>query len=187
MMSRLRTGILVGGHSSRMGEPKQLLRYGGRLLIDPAVDVLSAMCEPALIGSGLVPEHLDRLLRIDDAPDVNGPLAGVLGALQSDPGTAWLIVACDQPWIDAVAIHWLMEQRRLDNVAVMPRDGHRPQPFPGIYEPGFVDLVMGTGPRAISDLADRPEIWSPEIDSRFARAWASVNTPEDLGGADGED
>ena len=179
-MNRLRTGILIGGRGRRMGAPKQLLRHGERFLIDPAVEVLSAIGEPALIGSGQVPEHLQGLHRIDDAPDAEGPLAGVLGALRSNPNAAWLIVACDQPWISQEAITWLVKQRQSDKVAVMPRDPSRPQPFPGIYEPDLADLMEVAKPRAISALADWPQVRSPMIDSEIAAAWTSVNTPEDL-------
>lgn len=164
-----------------MGGPKQMLQVGDRFLIDFVLEPLRSIGPPALIGAGPVPDHLEDLERIADADGAAGPLAGVLGALRSDPGSTWLIVACDQPWVTETAIDWLLAQRIPGAAAVMPRDSSRVQPFPGIYEPGFAtvarDADRGT---AISALAGDPRVHSRRIPPEIGTAWASVNRPEDL-------
>jgi molybdopterin-guanine dinucleotide biosynthesis protein A len=52
-------GVLVGGASRRMGEPKQFLRFRGVTLVERAVAALTAhMAGVALLGDGAVPEAL---------------------------------------------------------------------------------------------------------------------------------
>lgn len=164
-----------------MGGPKQMVRVGNSYLIDFVLEPLRSVGAPALIGAGPVPDHLADLERIADAGGGAGPLVGVLGALRSDPGSSWLIAACDQPWLNVEALDWLIAQRTQAAAATMPRDASHVQPFPGIYEPGFKHRAEQHGDGvAISDLADDGSVVSPRIPTALQQAWASVNRLEDL-------
>jgi len=79
--------VLAGGESSRMGVDKALLRFGGRVMVEIAVEKLRGLCAEVSIAG-----NRDDL--IEFAPVVReerlaaGPGAGVEAGLK----------ACTQPW-----------------------------------------------------------------------------------------
>jgi len=106
-------GILIGGGSTRMGRPKHLLEHNGRSFVESVADTVGErLADRVLLGSGSVPDTLAGLGRIPDPPGVIGPIAGLLAALRWAPGSAWLVVACDQPLVTPEALDWLLAQRR---------------------------------------------------------------------------
>ncbi len=132
-------GILVGGASRRMGSAKALLEWHGETFVERIMAALTTVVpEVALLGGAPdLPPRLAGLRVIGDLPGAQGPLAGLLAAFAARPDTAWLIVTCDQPLLSAATLEWLIGERRVDRIAVLPRlVPWRIEPFPGIYEPG---------------------------------------------------
>ncbi len=178
-------GVLVGGKSSRMGSPKQLLDHGGRTLIHRATDGLGSIStDPILLGSGGVPDDLAGARRLPDVPGVAGPLSGLLAALRWAPDAAWIVVACDQPLISRNAVDWLLAQRRPGRWAILPRLGDGPvEPFLAVYEPQALPLMerlARSGAFGPWRIAGHEKVVSPEPPAEFAASWRNVNTPEDL-------
>lgn len=181
----IRSGILMGGESRRMGSPKQLLNHEGRPLIRRAVDGLGPTpMEPVLLGSGPVPEDLADTHRLADAPGIAGPLGGLVAALRWSPADAWLMVACDQPLITREAVDWLVAQRRPGRWAVLPRLGDGPvEPFLAVYEPqalGLLENLARSGAFGPWRIAGHDKVSSPEPPAELAACWKNVNTPEEL-------
>jgi len=181
----IRSGILMGGESRRMGSPKQLLNHEGRTLIRRAVDGLGPTAvAPVLLGSGPVPEDLADSHRLADVPGIAGPLGGLVAALRWAPADAWLMVACDQPLITREAVDWLMAQRRPGRWAVLPRLGDGPvEPFLAVYEPqalGLLEKLARSGAFGPWRIAGHEKVASPEPPAELAACWKNVNTPKEL-------
>jgi molybdopterin-guanine dinucleotide biosynthesis protein A len=183
-MQDVLAGVLVGGASRRMGRPKQLLELEGRSFLERTVEALAPHAgEVLLLGSGHVPAACAGLRRLPDAAAVEGPLAGILAALRSVPEAAWIIAACDQPWISSAAVGWLLEQRAPEKWAVLPLVEGGVEPLLAVYEPAARELLEdlaakgGLGPSA---LAGHPRTHSPVPPPDIASAWRGVNTPEDV-------
>jgi molybdopterin-guanine dinucleotide biosynthesis protein MobB len=194
----LLAGLLVGGKSSRMGRPKQLLKFGMSTLGEIAADALSsglgeadAACGSGLVhsnvivlGAGSLPRALEELIRLPDAPGLAGPLAGLLAAHRWAPRAAWILAACDHPWLNAAEIRWLVGQRRPGAWAILPRqpDGH-PCPTLALYEPQALTVLErslvthGADKVRMAELFDHPRT---VIGPQFTRATVNVNTPEEL-------
>ena len=122
-----------------MGSPKQILRVGGRPLAGIAASALSTALgarRTVALGSGVLPDELLTLVRVPDSPGYSGPAAGLIAAHRWAPQAAWIVAACDHPWLRAEHIEWLAGQRRPGRRAVIPRqgDGH-PCPTLALYEP----------------------------------------------------
>jgi molybdopterin-guanine dinucleotide biosynthesis protein A len=191
-------GLLVGGQSSRMGRPKQLVGFGGSTLGEIAAHALSAAvgeAEPhrdgdslspklAILGAGPVPDTLQCLARISDVPGLAGPIAGLLAAHRWAPRAAWVLAACDHPWLSAADIQWLIRQRRPGTWAILPRqaDDH-PCPTLALYEPQALTvlerslLVRGADKVRIAELFNHPRTL---IVPTVTRGLVSVNTPQEL-------
>jgi molybdopterin-guanine dinucleotide biosynthesis protein MobB len=178
-------GVLVGGGSSRMGSPKQLLEHEGRRLVDRVVDAVRwRLGDPVLLGSGPVPETLAANRRVADVPGLAGPMAGLIAALRWAPNAAWLMVACDQPVISDRAVEWLLAQRRPGRWAILPRLGDGPvEPFLAIYEPQALGLLEGlarSGKSGPWRLTRHASVATPAPPAELVGSWKSVNTPDEL-------
>jgi len=183
---RINGAILVGGRSTRMGAPKALLPVGGLTLIEHVAVALAHVTRAIhLLGDGAAPTALVTLPRIGDAPDWSGPLAGVVGALERDPGAWWIVVGCDQPRLTCGALEWLLAQRTGDCVAVVPRgaDGIA-RPLPGLYHGGLLSWLSaregGSRAAGLRSVQRAPRVVAPQIPEPLLAAWESVNTPQQL-------
>jgi len=132
--------VLAGGFSTRMGRDKALINYGEATQLERTASLLSAHCgevfvscrreqSPAYAAFGL-PIIEDCYLGL-------GPLGGLLSAQRARPDAAWLVAACDLPFIDKVDVASLLEGRdpfRFSTAFVHP--GSRiPEPLLTLYEP----------------------------------------------------
>jgi molybdenum cofactor guanylyltransferase len=193
----LHRGLLLGGKSTRMGEPKQNLRFGERTLGQIALEALNGAAPAStesrsdpgvvLLGAGPVPESPHAWRRLADPPEFGGPGAGMIAAHRWAPEAGWIVAACDHPWLRAEHIEWLAAQRQPGRWAVVPRqrDGH-PCPTLALYEPQALeaierraraDAVRRADPSAVLDL---PRTLVVDPPAEFADGWTNVNTPDEL-------
>ncbi len=183
-------GLLMGGSSSRMGSPKQTLRFGGKALGEIAAESLAASVGQArtvVLGSAALPEALEALTQLPDPPGFAGPGAGLIAAHRWAPEAAWIVAACDHPWLRSAHVEWLTGQRRAGQWALIPTqsDGH-PCPTLALYEPQALEALerraLASGghdahPAALLDLS-RTRLLQPPAE--LADGWKNVNTPQEL-------
>ena len=132
--------LLAGGRSSRMQRDKAALEYHGRSQLAHAWELLSAVVERAYIS--VRPDQVDDPVRraypqlVDQRQDL-GPLAGILAAQAREPRAAWLVLACDLPFLDAGTLGHLLAGRDAAGLATAYRSAHDglPEPLCAIYEP----------------------------------------------------
>ncbi len=184
-LARCVGGLLVGGESRRMGEPKALARLGGRSLAERVAAALAEVpLEVSLLGAGPVPPTLAGLARLPDVAEASGPMAAVLAALRARPEAAWLLVACDQALVSAAACRWLLAARKAGALGVLPRFSSGPaEPMLAIYEPAArapLELLAARGERSLQPFARLPGVLAPEPPSELAAAWTSLDSPSDL-------
>ena len=132
--------LLAGGHSSRMRRDKAALEYHGRSQLAHAFDTLAAAVERAFVS--VRPDQVDDPVRraypqvVDRREDL-GPLAGILAAQAMQPEAAWLVLACDLPFLDTRTLAHLLAARDSAGLATAYRSAHDglPEPLCAIYEP----------------------------------------------------
>jgi molybdopterin-guanine dinucleotide biosynthesis protein A len=108
----------------------------------------------------------------------------LLAAHRWAPRAAWILAACDHPWLSAAEIRWLVGQRKPGTWAIMPRqpDGH-PCPTLALYEPQALTVLErslvtnGADKVRMAELFDHPRT---VIGPQFTLATVNVNTPEEL-------
>ncbi len=182
---RLLGGLLVGGGSTRMGRPKQLIEYRGLSFAEIANTALAPHVERVvLLGGGELPPALRDLERLPDPPGLAGPMAGLAAALRWAPRAAWVLAPCDLPQLSADAVSWLLRQRAPGRRAVLPTGpSGRIEPLLAVYEPGVrsaVEEFVARGELAPRHLRDLPGVASPEVPPHLAPAFLNVNHPGDL-------
>jgi molybdopterin-guanine dinucleotide biosynthesis protein A len=74
---------------------------------------------------------------IVDEHDDAGPIAGIAAAQTAHPAAAWLVVACDLPFLGAATLEHLVSHRDPARAATAYRSAHDglPEPLCAIWEP----------------------------------------------------
>ena len=120
--------VLAAGQSSRLGQPKQLLQYRGRTLLDNTLDVARS-CDfdqliVALGGAGdEVKQHVDLsgCEIVDNVHFTTGCSSSIVAALDvvDERADGLVLLLGDQPDVDAVAsVDALLTGRRTDAASI---------------------------------------------------------------------
>lgn len=132
--------VLAGGRSSRMKRDKAALAYHGTAQLERAWQLLEPWTARRYIS--VRSDQPDDPLRarypqIRDALPDAGPAAGILAAFATHPGAAWLVLACDLPFLGRETLAHLVAQRDPARVATAYRSAHDglPEPLCAIWEP----------------------------------------------------
>jgi molybdenum cofactor guanylyltransferase len=139
--------VLAGGASTRMGRDKAALAYHGRSQLEWTYELLSQVCTATFVS--VRPDQRDEPARaafaqvVDLQPGI-GPIAGITAALQQHQKAAWLVAACDLPFVTQAVLAKLIEQRDPSAIATAYRSAHDglPEPLCAIWEPGARESVL---------------------------------------------
>lgn len=177
--------VLAGGASKRMGEDKALLKYHGVTQAERVYNLLNQFLPQVYVSSRkdqLKASTASGLPQLFDKFENLGPYSGILTAMEEHRNVAWLVVACDLPYLDASSLEYLLEHRNPTRVATCfesATDG-LPEPLCAIWEPASRDLILDRVemkaycPRKLLIQSD-VETLSPIND----RALMNCNTPDD--------
>jgi molybdopterin-guanine dinucleotide biosynthesis protein A len=186
--------VLAGGAGRRMGKPKALLTIGGKPIIEHLLDQLN-WPGPTLLVTAPGREHPPGWRRFDaeatDPVSDQGPLRGVLTALENAKSAEVVLIPIDMPGITLAPLATLVAQLREhhDVAAVMleriVEDLPQLEPMPCAFRSrAGADLVrrqLDSGNLALNALANTPHVhlarcphdWSADI-------WINLNYPADL-------
>jgi molybdenum cofactor guanylyltransferase len=187
----LKSLILAGGKSQRMGSDKANLQYHGKPQTQFLMEILrgvnaaphlSCRAEQAVdfimdLATENVPIVVDSFLDL-------GPMGAILSAFRHDPNAAWLVVACDLPLLDEETLDFLIKNRNLSAVATafkspQSEDGF-PEPLITIWEPRAYPILLSflaqgiSCPRKVLINSDIHLLNAPNLE-----ALNNVNTPEE--------
>lgn len=175
--------LLTGGKSSRMGRDKAALEYGGQSQADRAFALLEKVCERVFVSSRRdqteLPGRAGRP-QIHDVVENVGPAGGILSAFKTHPDCAWLVLACDLPFLSESVLRDLVTRRRTDQLASAYRSGNDglPEPLCAIYEPGYLphlEKFLAEDVRCPRKILIRLGV--PLLELPDARALDNVNEP----------
>ncbi|MED4753257.1 molybdenum cofactor guanylyltransferase [Brevibacillus choshinensis] len=111
----MRAVILAGGNSSRMGTPKELLKWRGGTFLSELVKEISLLGMPCLVVSN-TPERLPaetidwtKVQVTSDLVPSSGPVSGLVTAFRATEEEVLLVLSCDLPFMDREQIRKLCE------------------------------------------------------------------------------
>ena len=180
--------VLAGGESRRMGRDKAALDYDGRTQLTVAFERVSRHCEQAWISVRAAQARdpvRASLPRIVDGIVGQGPIAGIAAAQAEYPDAAWLVVACDLPFLDDTTLDHLVAARGRGPVTAF-RSAHDglPEPLCAIYEPETREAILEF--IASGRYCPRKFVLTtgvPLLDLPHGVALDNVNTPEEYAAA----
>jgi molybdenum cofactor guanylyltransferase len=181
--------LLAGGASQRMQRDKAALLYRGRTQLDRSFELLSRHVGQAYLSvrreQAEEPTRRGRPQIIDSIAG-GGPIVGIRSALALRNDCAWLVIACDLPFLTDDTLEFLLAHRDLQAPATAYRSSHDglPEPLCAIYEPGSRVLLEayaagdGRCPRKFL-IRNNARLLEP-VD---ARALDNINTPQEYAAA----
>lgn len=179
--------VLAGGASSRMGEDKTSVSFGGATLLEWMIgrvadafrDVFVVAREPGRLRHLGVPV-------VRDAVDARGSAVGIYSALIASPSERVLCLACDMPMVSPGFLRCLAEGS-LDYDAFVPSHGLYKEPLCAVYSratAGEFERLLADGRLQVDRVFSRVRTgYLPVDEERFGNAgdlFMNVNTPEEL-------
>lgn len=189
VQERVTLAVLAGGRGTRMGGPKSRLTLGGRAILADLADRFAWRGPTLLVtspGNERPPAWGRFGSEVTDPRAGEGPLRGVLTALEHATTEVVAVVTVDMPGVGAAEVEWLVG--RLDGVAAMcsrSRDGaERVEPFPLAIRASaraVVERRLESGNRSVYSLGDEAGVNVVPAPAGWpARVWTNLNRPEDL-------
>ena len=190
--SSVTLAILAGGQGSRMGGPKGEIRIVGRPILEYLLKRFS-WPGPTLLVTAPGREHpqawekFDREV-VDPVPD-QGPLRGILTALENLKTPMLLVATVDMPGIQTAQLIWLLDEMRksADRLGLMlRRSAHvaTVEPFPSIFCADARETIsrrIQAGKLSVQKLIEENGFETiPAPASWDSRTWANLNVPADL-------
>ncbi len=185
-MTALKTYLLSGGKSSRMGEDKGLKSLSGKPMITYLLDTLRQLdIEPVIIAHHPGYKSFGLTVIPDKIKD-KGPLGGIYTALSHARETV-LIISADTPFVEPRAIEYLIRHHIADRINVLDYKG-KIQPLCGLYPfqllPKIESNLIANKLKMMDFLAEHnANILSIPFESSGFR---NINTPEEWSKAENE-
>jgi molybdopterin-guanine dinucleotide biosynthesis protein A len=193
-LSNVALAILAGGEGSRMGYAKAEIRLAGRPILNLLLEQF-AWPGPTLLVTAPGREHptgWEAFTReVTDPVAGEGPLRGVLTALENSPVASVVVTAVDMPGVRQDQLRWVAAALLQSGGALglMLRQAGMVQPLPSVFSVDAIPLLrqsIAAGRRSLHLLSkdsriivlDAPAEWPPET-------WTNLNAPEDLDAAGG--
>ncbi len=181
--------VLAGGRSTRMQKDKAVLSYHGRSQLEWAVSLLQPHTQRVFVSvraDQTADPIRSRFEQIVDSQENLGPIAGIMAAQAQYPHAAWLVVACDLPFLDHSTLATLIAARQPGKVATAYRSSHDvlPEPLCAIYEPASrAQLIahVATGKNCPRKFLINSDV--NLLDEPNPHALDNVNTPDEFGSA----
>lgn len=131
--------VLAGGKSQRMGTDKGLISYHGKPQREYMAEQLAPLCSAVALSCrpGQQEEMNSNFPLLPDSFMGLGPFGAILSAFREDPNAAWLVVACDLPFLGQDTLEYLLTHRnpaKLATAFLNPATDF-PDPLVTIWEP----------------------------------------------------
>lgn len=192
-LARVTLAILAGGEASRMGYPKGELRLGGRPILEVLIARL-AWRGPTLLVTAPGREHPPGWelfsSELVDPSSGQGPLRGVLTALEGATTPLIIVSAVDMPLIQSDQLTWLATvlTAREGALGIMFRQrngaAERVQPFPLALRAEATPVVrqfLESRQRSLHGLLDDPRFEAVDTLAEWGDdLWTNLNTPADV-------
>jgi molybdenum cofactor guanylyltransferase len=177
--------VLAGGASSRMRRDKAALLYEGKAQLDRAVELAARHVSRVFVSvrqsQTADPARARYPLIVDSVPG-EGPIVGIRSALAADPAAAWLVIACDLPFLGDGVLTRLLAERDPDASATAyssANDG-LPEPLCAIWEPkaaAEIEAFLSKGKNCPRKFLMNHPVRLLDLEDRSALD--NVNTPEE--------
>ena len=189
-MADVTLAILAGGEGARMGVPKGELRIGDQPILEYLLRRI-AWDGPTMLVTAPGREHPPGYEGFDhevvDSIAGQGPLRGVLTALEHATTSIAVVTTVDMPNVRGADLGWLVARLadEPDVMGLMFRRDATVEPFPAAYWIGAAHSIreeVNAGRLSVRALADQGSVGTlpAPSDSDEHEVWTNLNRPDDL-------
>lgn len=178
--------VLAGGLARRMGQQdKGLIPFNGQALISYALAAMKPVADEVLISANRNRDHYRNFgypVIGDGNNQFDGPLAGILAAMQTAQSPRLLIMPCDSPLVKSEHLQRLLSALTDDTDIAVAYDGERLHPvFAALKTHLQTDLqhYLHSGERKVQSWFGRHALVKVDF-SDSPEVFANINTPEEL-------
>lgn len=166
-----------------MGQPKSALQIHGQPILRFLLDWFQ-WPGPTMVVTAPGREHPPGCESFDleavDPESGQGPLRGILTALQNSPTSAVIVTTVDMPCVHPLQLHWLCEQ---SGDGVMIQNGSRIEPFPSLFRTPAATVIeeqLKRHRRSVHGLATLPGFRTIAAPQDWPADWmTNLNTPDE--------
>lgn len=178
--------VLAGGLARRMGQQdKGLMLFKNRLLVSYALQAMTPLTNELFISANRNQGQYRQLgypVITDNNDCFDGPLAGILAAMQIVHNPVLLIMPCDSPLLTTEHVERLLANFADDIDIAVAFDGERLHPVFVVLKTNLqsdLQAYLESGERKLQVWFKRHR--SIEVDfSDSPQVFANINTPEQL-------
>ena len=136
--------LLIGGKSRRMGQDKAALLFDGQSLLERTLATLQPHLPEVFLSIAHDETREFAQPTIRDLTPNPGPLGALQAAFAHDPGSAWLVLACDLPLFDEATLQHLLENQDPSAKAscFLNRLDQRAEPLCTLYQPAAASALV---------------------------------------------
>jgi molybdopterin-guanine dinucleotide biosynthesis protein A len=178
--SDLTAYILAGGSSRRMGTDKLFLQIGGRSMLERII----ATCEGCFKEVKLVAGQEAKFSAFDypvvlDNPIANGPMGGVIAALEDCEDECCFVTAADLCDLSGEVVDSLVRKYNNQQYLGM-REAGGMQPLCGIYHKSALEVFYRFAQNKEFSVTEAVMAMNHEGMVLPSGLWRNINTPNDL-------
>ncbi len=178
--------VLMGGKSSRMGHDKSKINYHGKPQALIAYELLSSFCEKTFLSvanNENLSKELEHCETIADKISGIGPMGGIISSQMEHPNKAWLVLACDLPFVSKENIQYLINERDPFKIATafLNPEKNWPEPLITIYEPKSQMRLLqhlSVGLSCPRKALMNSQINSLDLQNKSHKFLKNINTPD---------
>ncbi len=135
--------ILAGGDSKRLGQPKALLDFRGKTLIELMVDHLGLYFDQITVVTDRPDAYCHLPVKLTEdiiVSEHKSPLRGIHAGLNASDLPCQFVAACDMPFLNLDLIHYMAGFAAAYD-AVVPRIGEHYQPLHAFYSRNCIEII----------------------------------------------
>lgn len=178
--------VLAGGMGRRVQQQdKGLLPFNDRLLVSHAIEAMAPLVDDLWLSANRNLERYRQLgypVLTDQFGDFDGPLAGILAAMQHARQPWLLVLPCDSPLLGRQQLQRLFDAMTEDIDIAAAHDGERLHPVVALLRCALYDdlqAYLGSGQRRLQVWFERHRL-RPVDFSDQPEVFANINTLEQL-------
>lgn len=184
--SKISAVVLAGGQARRMGQQdKGLVEFKQRSLVSYAIDALAGITTQISISANRNLEQYKQFgypVIADGRDGFDGPLAGILAAMQASPSEVLLVLPCDTPLIQTTHLQRLLDGLEVYKDIAVAFDGERLHPVVMALKTHLqknLEDYLNSGERKLQGWLYR-HAWAKVDFSDQPQVFANINTLDEL-------
>ncbi|MDC3417847.1 molybdenum cofactor guanylyltransferase [Aquibacillus salsiterrae] len=179
--------LLAGGKSRRYGSPKSFATHKGIPFYHYSIDALNSMCDELLIVTNqslaqTFKEKEPNITIVTDQDEVKGqgPLAGILTAMEQIDANWFFILPTDVPFMEKWVVQQLIAAIDTESQVIIPTVAGRDQPLIGLYHSSVkqtISQLLQNEKRSMRALFENVHVKKITIDEEAP--FRNINAQED--------